>query len=315
VSTAARVPWSGAAFLAYLGGITVLLATGALLGVLASEHGSGGFALLALLILAVSVVLSFGGLIARHRLTAGLFALTTVLSFVVFVGSLMSWIGWLDDVNLNFQGFDLARLFLALVLVVASAFALAVFRFPLLVLVLAAATYFFVTDLISNGGDWSAIVSILVGLVLFAAAVGVDLGESSRYGLWLHVVAGVVVGGGLLWFFHDGDVDFVLVAIVALAYMAIGDGLMRSSWTVLGAWGILQTAEHFAAKWSTIGDVFFFFLPFPFFPFQDGSFDEQPAAHEWAGALVFVAAGLVFVAIALMLAQRRRDTVPAAELI
>jgi hypothetical protein len=90
---------------------------------------------------------------------------------------------------------------------------------------------------------------------------------------------------------------------------------MRSSWTVLGAWGILQTAEHFAAKWSTIGDVFFFFLPFPFFPFQDGSFDEQPAAHEWAGALVFVAAGLVFVAIALMLAQRRRDTVPAAELI
>jgi hypothetical protein len=315
VSTAVRVPWSGAAFLAYLGGITVLLATGALLGVLASEHGSGGFALLALLILAVSVLLSFGGLIARHRLAAGLFALTTVLSFVVFVGSLMSWIGWLDDVNLDFQGFDLARLFLALVLVVASAFALAVFRFPLLVLVLTAATYFFVTDLISNGGDWSAIVSILVGLVLFAAAVGVDLGESSRYGLWLHVVAGVIVGGGLLWFFHDGDVDFILVAIVALAYMAIGDGLMRSSWTVLGAWGILQTAEHFAAKWSTIGDVFFFFLPFPFFPFQDGSFDEQPAAHEWAGALVFIAAGLVFVAIALMLAQRRRDTVPAAELI
>jgi hypothetical protein len=315
VSTAVRVPWSGVAFLAYLGGITVLLATGALLGVLASDHGAGGFALLTLLVLAVSLVLSFGGLIASHKLAAGLFALTTVLSFVVFVGSLMSWIGWLDDVNLDFDGFDLARLFLVLVAVVASAFALAIFRFPLFVLVLATTTYFFVTDLISNGGDWSAIVSILVGLVIFAAAVGVDLGESSRYGLWLHVVAGAVIGGGLLWFFHDSDVDFILVAVIALAYMAIGDGLMRSSWIVLGAWGILQTAEHFAAKWSTIGDVLFFFLPFPFFPFQDGSFDEQPPAHEWAGALVFIAAGLVFVAIALVLAQRRRDTVPAAELI
>jgi len=185
----------------------------------------------------------------------------------------------------------------------------------LFVLVLAAATYFLVTDLISNGGDWSAIVSILVGLAIFVAAVGVDLGESSRYGLWLHVVAGIVIGGGLLWFFHSSDVDFILVAVIALAYLAIGDGLMRSSWIVLGAWGILQTAEHFAAKWSTIGDVLFFFLPFPFFPFQAGSFDEEPAAHEWAGALVFIAAGLVFVAIALLLAQRRRDTVPAAELI
>jgi hypothetical protein len=140
VSTAVRVPWSGAAFLAYLGGITVLLATGALLAVFASEHGSGGFALLALLVLAVSVVLSFGGLIAEHRLAAGLFALTTVVSFVVFVGSLQSWIGWLDEVNVDFDGFDLARLFLVLVAVVASAFALAVFRFPLLVLFLAATT-------------------------------------------------------------------------------------------------------------------------------------------------------------------------------
>ncbi|HKO21590.1 MAG TPA: hypothetical protein VJX91_02985 [Candidatus Eisenbacteria bacterium] len=316
MSTAVRVPWSGAAFLAYLGGFTVLLATGALLAVFASEHGAGGFALLALLVLAVSVVLSFGGLIAGHRLAAGLFALTTVVSFVVFVGSLMSWIGWLDDVNLDFDGFDLARLFLVLVAVVASAFALAVFRFPLFVLFLGATTYFLVTDLISNGGDWSAIVSIFVGLVLFAAAVGVDLGEATRYGLWLHVVAAVVIGGGLLWFFHSSDVDFILVAVIALAYMAIGDGLVRSSWIVLGAWGILQTAQHFAAKWSTAGDVLFYFFPFPFFPFQEPSFEEEAtSAHEWVGILMFVAAGLLFMAVALLLARRRRDTVPAAELI
>ena len=242
MSSAVRVPWSGASFLAYLGGITILLATGGLLAVLASDHGSGGFALLALLVFAVSVVLAFGGIAAGHRLTAGLFALTGVVSFVVFVGSLLSWFGWLDDVSFDLGGFDLARSFLTLVAMVASAFALAVFRFPLLVLFLAASTYFFVADLISNGGDWTAIVSILIGLVFFAVAVSLDLGESSRYALWLHVVAGLVIGGGLLWFFHDGDVDFILVAVVALAYMAIGDGLGRSSWIVLGAWGILQSA-------------------------------------------------------------------------
>jgi hypothetical protein len=50
-------------------------------------------------------------------------------------------------------------------------------------------------------------VSILIGFVFLAAAVGIDLGESSYYGLWLHVAAGLVIGGGLLWFLHDGDVD------------------------------------------------------------------------------------------------------------
>jgi hypothetical protein len=219
------MPWSGASFLAYLGGFTILFATGALLGVLASDRGAAGFVLLALFVLAVSLVLAFGALLTGHRVTAGLFALTAVVSVVVFAGSLLNWFGWLDNPDFALSGFDLARLFLELLTVVASAYALAVFRFPLLVLFLAASIYFLVADLISNGGDWTAIVSILIGLVFLAAAVGIDLGESSYYGLWLHVAAGLVIGGGLLWFFHDGDVDFILVAVLALAYMAIGDGL------------------------------------------------------------------------------------------
>jgi hypothetical protein len=318
VSPAVRVPWSGASFLAYFGGFTILFATGALLGVLASDRGAAGFVLLALFVLAVSLVFAFGALLTGHRVTAGLFALTTVVSVVVFAGSLLNWFGWLDNPDFALSGFDLARFFLELLTIIASAFALAVFRFPLFVLFLAASIYFLVADLISNGGDWTAILSILIGLVFLAAAVGIDLGESSNYGMWLHVAAGLVIGGGLLWFFHDGDVDFILVAVVALAYMAIGDGLARSSWIVLGAWGLLQTAEHFAAKWSSVGDVLlFFFLPFPFFPFQEPSFDETEAAsaHEWAGPLVFVAAGLLFMAVALFLARRRRDNVPAARLL
>jgi hypothetical protein len=310
------MPWSGASFLAYLGGITILFATGALLGVLASDRGPAGFVLLALFVVAVSLVLAFGALLTGHRVTAGLFALTAVVSVVVFAGALLNWFGWFDGTDFPFGGFDRARLFLELLALVASAFALAVFRFPLLVLFLAASTYFFVADLISNGGDWTAIVSILVGFVFLAAAVGIDLGESSYYGLWLHVAAGLAIGGGLLWFLHDGDVDFILVAVLALAYMAIGDGFARSSWIVLGAWGLLQAAEHFATKWSTVGDFLFYFLPFPLFPFQEASFEEKAtSAHEWVGPLVFVAAGLLFMAVALFLARRRRDNVPGAGLL
>jgi hypothetical protein len=317
VSTAVRVPWSGASFLAYLGGLTILAATGALLGVLAGDHGVAGFALLALLVWVVSLMLAFGALLTRHRVTAGLFAVTTVVAFVVFVGSLLRWIGWLDDAEFTVGEFDLARLFLALVGLIASAVALAVFRFPLLVLLLVGSTFFFVTDLISNGGDWTAMVSILIGLVFLGFAFVVDLGEPSYYGLWLHVAAGLALGGGLLWFFHDGDADFILVAILALAYIVIGDGLVRSSWIVLGAWGMLQTAEHFAAKWSSAGDVLFFFFPFPVFPFQQASFEDDGlgATHEWVGPLVFAAAGLVFIVLGLVLARRRRGTIPAAELL
>ena len=282
------MPWSGATFLAYLGGFTILLATGALLGVIASDRGAARFVLFALFVLAVSLVLAFGALITGHRVTAGLFALTAVVSVVVFAGSLLNWFGWLDNPDVALSGFDLARFFLELLAVVASAFALAVFRFPLFVLFLTGSIYFLVADLISNGGDWTAIVSILIGLVFLSVAVGIDL----------------------------GDVDFILVAVIALAYMAIGDGLARSSWIVLGAWGLLQTAEHFAAKWSSVGDFLFFFLPFPFFPFQQPSFQEEvTSAHEWAGPLVFVAAGRLFMTVALFLAQRRRDNVRAAGLL
>ncbi len=316
MSTAVRVPWSGASFLAYLGGFTILFATGALLAVLASDHGSGGFALLALLVWAVSVFLAFVVKGSGHPLTAGLLALTAVAAFVTFAGALLDWIGWFDPEDEAFAGFNFGKFVVELLTVVATALALRLFRFPLFVFFLAASAWFLVTDLISNGGDWSAIVSILVGLVILAAAVGIDLGESSRYGLWLHVVAGLTIGGGLLWFFHDGTTDFLLVAVLALAYMAIGDGLARSSWIVLGAWGFLQTAEHFAAKWSTSGEILFFFFPFPLFPFQQPTFEEDGSTgrHEWAGPLVYAAAGLVFMVLALLLARRRRGAVPAAEL-
>ena len=315
MNTALRVPWSGASFLAYLGGLTIFFATGALLRVLGGDHEAGAFVALSLLVLAVSVWLAFGAKISGHPVIAGLVALTAVLAVVVFVGSLFRWFGWLDELDVSFHGFHLALLVVELVAVLASAFALAIFRFPLLVLFLAGSAWYFATDLVSGGGDWTAIVTIAIGLLILAVGIGVDLTESRPYGFWLHVVAGLTIGGGLLWLFHDGTFDWILVAVVALAYMAIGDGLARSSWIVLGAWGFLQTVEHFADRWSDIGQSLYFFLPFFFFPFGVSFEEDSSQDHQWIGALIFVAAGLFFIALALYFARRRRDTVKAAELL
>jgi hypothetical protein len=317
VNTALRVPWSGASFLAYLGGLTIFFATGSLLGVLANDHGAAGFALLSLFVLAVSLVFAFTAKWNGHPVTAGLLALTTVLSVVVFVGSLLAWFGWLDDPDLGFHGFHLALLVLELVAVIGSAFALAIFRFPLLVLFLAGSAWYFGTDLISGGGDWTAIVTIAIGLLLLGVGLGIDASESRPYGFWLHVVAGLTIGGGLLWFFHDGTLDWIVVGLAGLLYIALGDAMTRSSWIVLGAWGFLQSAEFFADKWSNLGENLFFLFPLTyFFPFGL-AFQAEPEghAHQWVGALVFVVTGLFFIVLALYIARRRRDTVKAAELL
>ena len=179
----------------------------------------------------------------------------------------------------------------------------------------AAGAWFFITDLLSNGGNWSAIVTIAVGLALLGAALVVDAGEARPGAFWLHVVSGLTIGGGLLWFFHESDLDWMLVALAGLCYIALGERLARSSWIVLGAWGLLQMASHFAEKWSAFAD-FFFFPFFYLFPFSLG-FTEfgKPDRHPWAGPLIYAALGAVFFLMALLLARRRADSATGADLI
>lgn len=309
---AVRVPWSSASFLAYLGGLTILFAVFVLLDVQSEDHGAGGFVFWALLVFAALASLAFLARRNNHLVTAGLLALSTVGAFVVFLGALLDWFGWLAELdNPGFKGFHVSLLLLELATVIAAGAAWRSFRFPLLVFVVAAASWYFTTDLISNGGNWSAIVTIVVGLVLLVAAVAAE----SVPAFWLHVSAGLAIGGGLLWFFHDSTFDWIVIAIVGLAYIALGDRLLRSSWVVLGAWGMLQTTTYFADKWSDVVTGFFpFFYFFPFVFSFDDDYGERHA-HRWAGPLVFAVTGLVFIGIALYVARRRRAVIPAAELI
>jgi len=312
--TAVRVPWSSASFLVYLGGLTILASTLALISVQSDEHGAAGLVLWAALIFIVLAGAAEAARNRNHLVTGGLLAVSSFAAFVISVGAIFDWFGWLPDTNddaVFFNGFHFWLLVLELIAVAAAAVALKRFRFPLFVLVLAGAIWLFVFDLLSNGGGWAAIVTIAVGLAFLLAGMAMD-GPSRPFGFWLHVASGLAIGGGLMWFFHDGDFDWIVIAIVGLGYIAFGDRLSRSSWVVLGGWGILQTAAHFADKWSDIAAAGGFLI-FPLFPFVllsglDGEFAAHHA-HEWAGPVVFAITGLLFIALALFYARRSRPLI------
>ena len=312
--TAVRVPWSSASFLVYVGGLTILAATFALLSSTANHHGTAGFVWWSVLIFVVLSAAAAGSRRSGHLVTAGVLALSSVASFVIVLGAVLDWFGWLPDLDHPFRGFRFWLLVLELATVVAAAVALRTFRFPPFVFAVAAASWFFVVDLISGGGNWSAIVTIGVGLAFLVAAVSVDSG-SRTYGFWLHVASGLAIGGGLLWFFHDGDFDWLLIAVAALLYVALGDALVRSSWVVLAAWGLLQVTTHFAEKWADVGVLGLFPLGLSLFPFF--GYDESGAhkEHAWAGAISYAVLGVVLIGIGLLIARRRRSLVPAAELL
>jgi hypothetical protein len=306
-----RAPWSSASFLLYLGGLTILFASVWLLTILSDDYSEAAFTGWSALVLAFLATGAFAFRRVGQALVAGLFAVSAVVALAVFLGALEDWFGWLpaDEEGL-FGGFRVGFLLIPLAVAVAAGYALRIFRFPLLVLVLAVAIWFFVTDLVSGGGDWTAVVTIVVGLIFLVVALAVDAGQR-EYGFWLHVSAGLAIGGGLLWFFHSSDLDWIFVAIAGLVYIALADRFVRSSWAVLGAWGLLQTTTHFAAKWaSTDFFPFYYFFPFAFLTLGDGGFEEE-SSHLWAGPLAYGVLAFVLIAIGLFLVRRRRALPPA----
>ncbi len=282
--------WASWTFLLYAGGLTILGAALAALSTLADEHGDAAFVGYALVFYvaaaAVAVLLRRDG---GHPIAAGIAAVISVVLFAGLVGSLFTWAGWLDD-GPAFHGFDLARLALTLLTLFAAIVALSLFRFPLLVLVIVLTTWFFVTDLLSGGGNWSATVTFLVGIVFLVVAASLDAGSRHPYAFWLHVGAGLTIGGSLVYFLHDGDFEWALIAIGGLLYVLLASSFGRSSWAVLGAIGILLSAAHYATGESAVSLV-------PFVGLDSGS-------NGLRGPIVFAVAGFVLMLLGGLLARR-----------
>ena len=86
--TAVRVPWSSASFLVYLGGLTILASTLALISVQSDEHGAAGLVLWAALIFIVLAGAAEAARNRNHLVTGGLLAVSSVAAFVIFVGAI-----------------------------------------------------------------------------------------------------------------------------------------------------------------------------------------------------------------------------------
>jgi hypothetical protein len=296
---AIRPRWAAWSYLLYAGAFVLLGAAFALLSFFSGHYVHGKVAILSFIVFVgfafVARALHRDG---AHPIAAGLFAYISVTLFGAFLVALWTWFGWLGNASSLFSGFDVSRLSLVLLVLIAALIALRIFRFPLLMLTVVQLTWFFVTDLLSGGGDWSAVLTFLIGLCFLAWARAVDGGPNRPYGLWLHVGAGLTIGGSLLWFLHHGNFEWALIVVASLLYVKLAAIFARSSWAVFGSIGILAAATYFAIRYSHTS--------FALVPSSNAV--SNGGSRGWVPALVFGIAGALMLVLGGLLARRSTST-------
>ena len=285
-----RAGWASGPFLAYTGALMALVASAAWLSVIAANHGKGAFAGWSVLFYVVAELLAFSLLRRGRRVVAGLFGFVGLGLFAVMIGAFFSWFGWLSH-DKPLGGFHLGNLVLELLVLMAAAVDTRIFRFPLFAAVSAGLGWYFVTDVLSSGGNWSAVVSLLFGVLLFFTGLALDSGDSRPYGFWVHVVSGLTVGGALLYWWHSGDFEWALIIIAGLIFMGVGAALRRSTYAVLGTIGLLLATSHYA-----MGGTF------------SVSNGVPGAPTTWAGPVAFLCLGLFLALVGMWLWPRRDET-------
>jgi hypothetical protein len=291
-----RARWSSSSFLLYAGAFVVLFAGVGLLSWLASEHSDGAFFGWSALVFFVLAVIAIGFEAAGERVTAGLFAFVSLIMFSVFIGSFEDLIGILDAGDGAFEGFRWGLLLFDLVIIAASLILLARFRFPLLVLPAVFLSWFFLVDLVSGGGDWSAIVSIIVGFFLMLVGAGVD----RIYGFWVHFVAALAIGGGFIYLWHGSTWEWILIGLIALIFFLLAGGLDRSIYSVLGAIGLFLAWTYFVERWTDTQVE-----PSLYEGITPGISSDGGEPSIWGATMLYALFGLVLVAIGLWLERRK----------
>jgi hypothetical protein len=292
---ATKPVWKTSSFLVYTGGLTVLGGALAGLGYLSRHYGKGALTGWALVILAVLWLIA-EALRRRDRwVAAGIFAFTSVIAWGLFVGIAWSWFGWLENWNSPFAGWSVAHLSLELLILIAAINDERRWNFPFIALISALAAWFFVTDFLSNGGTWSYIVTLVVGLAYLVGGTASDRPSA----FWLHVVGGGLIGVSLLHWWHSSDLDWALISAAALAYVLIAYATKRSSWAVYATIGFLGATVHYL--FSTASTTTVAGLPI-----------NLPSISGWAPALAFGLLGFWLVLLGL-LGRRVRTAVPVPE--
>jgi hypothetical protein len=281
--------WKTSSFLVYSGGLTVLFAAIAALAYLSGQFGKGaltGWALLFLVILRfIAEALRFQG----RWVAAGIFAFVSVIAWGVFLGAAWHWFGWLDHWHSAFGEWSLAHLSLEFLILVAALGDQFRWRFPFIALISTVVGWFFVTDFISNGGTWTYVVTLGIGLLYLLA------GSASRSpsAFWLHLVGGLLIGVPLLRWWHTSTLDWALISAVAFIYVGIAYVTRRSSWAVFATIGFFAVTIHFlVGQPTTIAGALL-----------GGT--QPPHVSPWAPALAFGLLGFWLVLLGLAARGRR----------
>jgi hypothetical protein len=279
--------WTSATFLVYTGGLTVLLGGLAALGYLSAQYGSGATAAWALLVLVILYAIAHGLRVRGRQIAAGIFAFASVLAWAVFLVFLFDWFGW-HGVHGSFHHFSLSRLVLWLLILAAALDDRRRFEFPFIRVISAVVGWLFLIDLITSGGTFTAVVTLLVGIAYLVWGTA----NNTPSAFWLHLVGGLLIGGSILYWAHTSDGDFALVSIVAFVFVGIAYATKRSSWAVLGTIGFFAATIHYLVGSPTdiVGAVF--------------AGEAPPHVSPWAPALAFGLLGFFLVALGVL--GRRR---------
>lgn len=286
----ARKPvWKTSSFLAYTGGLTVLGAAIAALAYLSGHYGSGALTAWALLVLVLLYALAHWHRRRGRWIAAGIFAFVSVIALGAFVGIAWHWFGWLHHWNSAFGGFSVAHLSLELLILAAARDGLRRFTFPFIRLISAVVGWFFITDLVSNGGTWSWVVTLLVGLAYLVAGSISDQPSS----FWTHAVGGALIGATLLHWWHSSDTDWALISAASLVYVFIAYATKRSSWAVYATIGFLGATIHYlfsTASSTSVGAL--------------GFSVGVPSISGWSPSVAFACLGFWLVLLG-MIGRRR----------
>lgn len=278
--------WTTASFLLYAGGLTVLGAALAALSYLSSQYGSAAYAGWAALILVVLYLKAHAFRRTERWLAAGIFAFASVIAWAAFIAALWTWFGWLSGGSVSsFGHFSVARLSLELLVLAAAIDDLRRFRFPFIASIAVYVGWFFVLDLLSAGGNWSAVVTLFVGLAYLVAGAS----NSKPTAFWLQLGAGTLIGGSLFYWWHSTDTDWSLISIAAIVYVGIAYASKRSSWAVLATLGLIGAGSHFATAWSHKSS----------YSVGVGGLNVSSSLQGWVPALVFAFVGFLLVVLGL----------------
>ena len=293
---ALRPAWSGSSFLVYTGAFTVLVSLVVLLATLGDMHGSTALVGWSALVLAILVALTVAASRDGRPVVAGLCAFVAVAVGAVVGASLADAIGIADDVALFDSDLELAPLLVEVVVLVAALSAARKLRFPLLLLAATIAKTVLVLDTVAGligTGTWLAWAALLLGLSELAAAATLRSDDRRPWAFWKHAAAAVLIGAAAIRLLDGSDFGWVLIALVALAYLAVARSSGRSVWAVVGALGLLLVTSHFVDQTDALLGLV------PLLPFEpDGG-----GLELWQTALVYAGLGVAYVLLGRLLRQ------------